>query len=72
MAQKWKKQVKASKFRKFRDLTMKTVALAKFLNTEKSTQCNRVLRLEGMLTLNPMQTLIHSVLEFRGLLFLKL
>ena len=70
--QKWKEEVKVSKCRKFGDLILKTVALVKFLITENLTEnvvqfC--VGRAYDAPSLDPMQTPIHSVLEFRGIFF---
>ena len=66
---KWKEEVKVSKCPKFGDLILKTVALAKLLDTKNLTE--NVLEFCGNCrcppSLHPMQTAIHSLLLFWGI-----
>ena len=57
--------MKVGKCQKFGDLIMKTVALVKFLKTETLTE--DVSEFSVGRGLNPMQTLVHFLLEFKGI-----
>ena len=54
--------MKVRKCRNFWDLIMKIVELGKFLKTENLTEI-----VSEFCVLDPMQTSIHSLLEFRGI-----